>query len=200
MKSTFLVIASLAFISLGLSSALKAADKEPVTIKEVKMETVKFPKEAEAGGGNKTLEKDWYQIEVTFEVKAEDKLDNEITDEIEVKFYVEAYDSKKDDQFVILTSTQTFINVPDGEHFAYAYLPPGSAIRFGGKKGKDFKENNVHIEILLNGRKAAEKDKKTDEDNWFSSAAQISSVLIPAVDSPYYISLVKKLNQVKPKN
>lgn len=200
MKSTFLVIASLAFISLGLSFSLHAAEKEPVIIKEIKMETVKFPKEAESGGGNKVLERDWFQIEVSFEVKAEDKLDNEITDEIEVKMYVEAFDSKKDDQFIVLTTTQTFVNVPDGEHFAYAYLPPGSAIRYGGKKGKDFKDNNVHVEILQNGRKAAEKDKKTDDDNWFSSAAQINSVLIPALDSPFYISLIKKLNQIKSKN
>ncbi|MDZ4788547.1 MAG: hypothetical protein SH807_06380 [Blastochloris sp.] len=196
MKFTFSAIALLAFSTLCSSSATYAADKEPVKIIEIKLETVNYPKEVLAGGGNKTLDKDWYQIEVKFST------DEELTEELQVKIFMEGIDFMKEDDFVTLVCEQTFINVPEGkEHYAYAYLSPGSALRYGGKKGKDVKDSNVHVDILVNGRSAAKLDfKKGSEDNWHSSGLQVPSVLVPLTDSPFWLSLVRKVNQSKPKN
>jgi hypothetical protein len=170
---------------------LRGADKENIKIAEIKVDQANMPKEVEGNSGNKVLDENWHAIEVKFSTE------EELTDEVQVKFFVEAFDSKKDDQFVVLTSDVTFLNVPKGEHIAMVYLAPGSALRYIGKRGKNLKENNVHVDILENGRMTAQKDVKPDDANWYSSAQQINSVLVPLTDSPFWPSQARRVNQIK---
>ncbi|NJK91735.1 MAG: hypothetical protein HC904_07885 [Blastochloris sp.] len=132
MKHKSLAVCLLAYLSVGLwCQNLGAADSDNIKIGEITVEQVPMPKEINRGGGNKVLDEDWHVIEVKFSTN------EELTDEIQVKFFLEAFDSKKEDQFVILTSEVTFINVPKGEnHVATAYLAPGSLLRYVGKKAR----------------------------------------------------------------
>ncbi|NJK91736.1 MAG: hypothetical protein HC904_07890 [Blastochloris sp.] len=62
------------------------------------------------------------------------------------------------------------------------------------------KKNNVHVDVFENGRMAAQKDKNPDEANWYTTAAQLNSILINLVDSPFWPFEARRFNQIKSKN
>jgi hypothetical protein len=195
MKPKSLAICLLATVMLVFTTSVQSAEKDNVKIIEIKVDQSPMPQEVVSGGSNKVLAEDWHMIQVKFSTE------EELTEEIQVKFFLEAFDSKKQDQFVVLTSDVTFINIPKGlEHTAMVYLTPGSALRYVGKKAKNLKDNNVHVDILENGRVVAQQDKKTDEANWYASAQQINSVLVALVESHFWPSESRRVNQIKVRN
>lgn len=194
MNPKSLAICLLATLILVFTPFVQAAEKEAVKIIEIKVEAAVTPREVEGNSLNKVLDESWHVIQVKFSTE------EELSEEVQVKFFVEGADSKKEAQFVVLTSEVTFINVPKGDHMAFVYLPPGSAQRYAGDKGKDLKDFNVHVDILQNGRLAAQQDKEKDDANWYSSGLQVNSVLVPLIDSPFWPANARRVNQIKAKN
>ncbi|MEM6601891.1 MAG: hypothetical protein AAF649_10935 [Verrucomicrobiota bacterium] len=166
---------------------------------DIKLEEQKLP--ARARGDSKEAVKeygeDWWAIDIKFSTE------EEITEEIEVKVYLAAYDFLKDDAFVVLTAEETFINVLQGSnHRATFYLHPGSARRFGGDKGiasfgRSSGDHNVHVEIFEKGRLVAEMDMKDDDPNWFREGAPIPDVLLGVKDTPWWPFESLAYNQIK---
>jgi hypothetical protein len=195
MKPKSLAICLLATLILALTPSLWASEKDSIKIIEVKAEAAVLPKEVDSGSVNKVLDESWHVIQVKFSTE------DELIEEVQIKFFVEGEDSKKDKQFVVLTSEVTYLNVTKGEHMAYVYLTPGSAQRYAGEKGKDLKDFNIHVDILENGRMAAQKDKKEkDELNWYTSAQQVNSVLVSLIDSPFWPASARRVDQIKSRN
>jgi hypothetical protein len=56
------------------------------------------------------------------------------------------------------------------------------------------------VDILQNGRLAAQQDKEKDDANWYSSGLQVNSVLVPLIDSPFWPANARRVNQIKAKN
>jgi transcription antitermination factor NusG len=195
MKFKLLIIAFLAFLAVvpaDFSWLGAAEDGAGLKIEEIKLEKADLPREVDKASGNKALGEDWQMVQVKFSTE------EEITEEIQIKVFLEGYDSRKDEQFVILTSEITYINIPKGSgHLAYFYLPPGSALRYGGKGGKDLSKSNVHVDFLENGRMVAQEDKNKDEPNWYSAAQQISGVLMSLKESPFWPSQAAQVNHIK---
>ncbi len=152
----------------------------------------------------KTYDDKWWSVDVTFSTN------EEMTGEIRIKVYLEAYDYFKEvdkqNGFVVLTGDVVFINVPKGsEHKATFYLHPGSAQRYGGTKGSaDFArsgEHNVRVEVYEDGRLAVELDMEQDSNpNWFREAASVPDVLISVENSPWWPFEVRQYNQIQIKS
>lgn len=148
----------------------------------------------------KELSDDWYVAEVKFSTQ------DPITEEVQVKFYIDGLDSLKNDLFVVLTGEETYVNVPKGEHYAVMYLDPMALLRYGGKKDKarGFKKSNLHIEILSGGQvqDKLSKNQLSDKDdpNWFTAGQATPGVLIGVKDSPWWPFDARRYNRIKPKN
>ena len=190
MKSSFGALAVIVSISIVLLDSAGFAQNKNILLdaSDITLEQQKIPNKADGNAKEAVKEygEDWWAIDVKFSTE------EEITEEIEVKVYLAAYDFLKDDAFVILTAEETFINVLKGsEHRATFYLHPGSAVRYGGEKGmssfgKTSGEHNVHVEIFENGRLAAEMDMKDDDPNWFRSGSPVPDVLLRIKDTPWW--------------
>lgn len=144
--------------------------------------------------------KNWYMVDVKFSTE------KDITEEITVKVYLEAYDFFKEEAeqpaFVILTSEVTFINVlKSDEHHATFYLHPGSAERYSGSKpARDFggnKDYNVRVEISESRQPAVGIDMFEDEVNWFLQGQQVPDVLMSVEESPWWPFEAARYSQIK---
>lgn len=159
--------------------------------------------------GNSLLDRGWIRISVEFATQ------QEMTDEVKLKFYAEGYDvlvkkvgTKKGDldssqeKFVILTGETAFINVPRGRHHQAAmFVHPSSARRYGGRRGEDWtnQRSNIRVEIFEKNRTAGFLDLKKDPDeNWIKKGPTKQGVLLGLKESPWWPLDIRKYNQLKP--
>jgi len=172
------------------------AQEEPVKITDVKLDKANLPGSVASPAACKELGEDWQYLEVKFSTK------KPLMEEVQVKYYIEGYDSLKDNVFVVLVGEDTFLNVPKGDHFAGIYLDPMTLIRYGGKEGaRSFKKNNAHVQILINGRMEAEQDiNKKDDQGWFTQGQQVAGALVNLKDSPWWPSEARHYNRIKSRN
>jgi len=198
--SVFLFGLSLAFFSGPLH-----AQDENVTVdsRDIKLEERDLP-DIVLDGAEAAVDvykEEWWAVDVKFSTR------QEITEEITVKVYLEAYDFFKEEAgqpaFVVLSSEVTFINVLQGDnHHATFFLHPGSAERYGGTKGaSDFGrpgEHNVRVEVLDRGRLVVEMDMNEDPNpNWFREGAPVSDVLMSVEQSPWWPVDAGQYSQIK---
>lgn len=180
-------------------------DNVRVDSQDIKLEEKELISEftKEADPAVRSYDDKWWSIDIKFSTQ------EDITEEITVKVYLEAYDYFKEERgenaFVVLTGEVTFINILKGDnHKATFYLHPGSAERYGGSKGaKDFgraNEHNVRVEVLDRGRLVVEMDMNEDPDpNWFRQGSPIPDILIGVEDSPWWPFECRGYNQIKRK-
>jgi len=161
----------------------------------------------------------WLRIDVPFQTK------KKITPELKFKFYLEGYEviesedgGKGSEKLVILTGEAIYRDIPKGEkHFAGIFLPPASMGRFSGTKANgemDWSEKklNLRVEVTEGGVPCesvfdlmAEREKgpsgrggKKDPD-WFkgADAQEVSGVLLPVQDTPFWPKDFKRYPQPK---
>ena len=193
---------ALAIILIG--TTMVAAAETPadnIRIIDVKLDSTKLPSEAtRVQAPVKELGDDWYMAEVRFTTL------DDISEEVQVKFYVDGLDKLKNDAFVVLTGEQTFLNVPKGEHYAVMYLDPMSLARYGGKKegARGFKKSNLHVEIVATDSAPVKKSKneaaEKQDPNWFTQGQQLPGILIGVKDSPWWPFEARRYNRIKSKN
>ena len=205
-KATLVAACILLGVFQSFSMAQSSADS--IRIIDVKLEKISLPNEAgRSPAVAKELGEDWYMAEVHFSTPlSKGSSADSIIEELQVKFYVDGLDSLKSDTFVVLTGEQTYLNVPNGEHYATMYLDPMSLIRYGGKKeqARGFKKSNFHAEILVAGKVEAQKSKnertEKDDPNWFTQGQQLPGILIGLRESPWWPFEAKRYNRIKVKN
>ncbi len=186
----------------SICSAQAPADNIKIINNSLKLDKANVPNEVTRPTSDvaKELSDDWYVAEVKFSTQ------DPITEEVQVKFYIDGLDSLKNDLFVVLTGEETYVNVPKGEHYAVMYLDPMALLRYGGKKDKarGFKKSNLHIEILSGGQvqdKLSKNERsEKDDPNWFTAGQQTPGVLIGVKDSPWWPFDARRYNRIKPKN
>ena len=194
---------------------------------ELEMEMVSVPDSVGSGGKSAPAIEEakasqdgrWLRIDVPFSTT------NKFTPEVKFKFYLEGYEGvpateagKKTEKLVILTGEATYRDVPAGKkHFAGVFVPPASVLRFAGLKAggeMDWSKGvmNLKVEATEGGAPVekvfdlqSEKEKgpsgrggKKDLDwNKSSDAVEVSGVLLPIYDTPFWPKDYKRYSQPK---
>ena len=161
----------------------------------------------------------WLRIDVPFSTT------NRFTPEVKFRFSLEGYEGvpaaeagKMTVKFVVLTGEATYRDVPAGKkHFAAVFLPPASVLRFavhklGGEMDWAKGLMNLRVEATEGGAPVekvfdlqSEKDKgpsgrggKKDPDwNKSSDATEVSGVLLPIYETPFWPTDYKRYSQPK---
>ena len=185
-------------------------------IQELEIELASVPDSVGTGGkptpsvdDNKaTQEGRWLRIDVPFSTT------NKFTPEVKFKFYLEGYEGvpepeggKVKEKFIVLTGEATYRDVPRGKkHYAGVFLPPASVLRFAGTKSggeQDWVKGmmNLKVEATEAGapvqgafdlQEAKEKGpsgrggKKDPDWNKSADAQEMSGVLLPIYDTPFW--------------
>jgi hypothetical protein len=196
-------------------------------VQELEIELASVPDSVGTGGkpaptvdDNKaTQEGRWLRIDVPFSTT------NKFTPEVKFKFYLEGYEGvpepeggKLKEKFVVLTGEATYRDVPRGKkHYAGVFLPPASVLRFAGTKSggeQDWVKGmmNLKVEATEAGapvqgafdlQEAKEKGpsgrggKKDPDWNKSSDAQEMSGVLLPIYDTPFWPKDYKRYPQPK---
>ena len=196
-------------------------------IQELEIELVSIPDSVGSGGkpaptvdDNKaTQEGRWLRIDVPFSTT------NKFTPEVKFKFYLEGYEGvpepeggKVKEKFVVLTGEATYRDVPRGKkHYAGVFLPPASVLRFAGTKSggeQDWAKGmmNLKVEATEAGapvqgafdlQEAKEKGpsgrggKKDPDWNKSTDAQEVSGILLPIYDTPFWPKDYKRYSQPK---
>jgi hypothetical protein len=194
---------------------------------ELEMEMVSVPDSVGAGGksapviGDQKASQDgrWLRIDVPFSTT------NKFTPEVKFKFSLEGYEGvpateggKMAVKFVVLSGEATYRDVPAGKkHFAGVFLPPASVSRFamhtvGGDMDWAKGLMNLKVEATEGGAPVekvfdlqSEKEKgpsgrggKKDLDwNKSSEATEVSGVLLPIYETPFWPKDYKRYSQPK---
>jgi hypothetical protein len=194
---------------------------------ELEMELVTVPDSVGSGGkvaqvvdDNKaTQEGKWLRIDVPFSTT------NKFTPEVKFKFYLEGYEGTPDkesgkmtEKFVVLSGEAHYRDVPAGKkHFAGVFLPPASVLRFAGikpggeqdwtKGGMNLKveavEGGVSVEGAFDLQSSKEKGpsgrggKKDPEWNKSSEGQELTGVLLPIYETPFWPKDYKRYPQPK---
>lgn len=152
--------------------------------------------------GNTTIKEygeEWWAIEVEFTTLPE------LVEEVTVLVFLEGYDNLGRDKDpmnnpVTLTSEITFINLLKGQHVASFYLHPGAAVRYSGKKARDFRKYTYRVEIRAAGKLEFEGDSNKDlGEGWHREGQQIEGVLLPVHESPWWPAEANRYDQIQPK-
>ena len=161
----------------------------------------------------------WLRIDVPFSTT------NRFTPEVKFRFSLEGYEGlpaaeagKMTVKFVVLTGEATYRDVPAGKkHFAGVFLPPASVLRFavhkpGGEmdwaKGLmnlrvEATEGGVPVEKVFDLQSEKEKGpsgrggKKDPDWNKSSDATEVSGVLLPIYETPFWPTDYKRYPQPK---
>jgi len=196
-------------------------------IQDLEMDLVTVPDSVGSSGkpapviddSKATQEGRWLRIDVPFSTT------NKFTPEVKFKFYLEGYEGvpepeggKPKEKFVVLTGEATYRDVPSGKkHYAGVFLPPASVLRFAGTKsgGEQDWENgmmNLKVEATEAGapvqgafdlQEAKEKGpsgrggKKDPDWNKSADAQEMSGVLLPIYDTPFWPKDYKRYPQPK---
>jgi hypothetical protein len=196
-------------------------------IQELEIELASVPDSVSTGGkpapsvdDNKaTQEGRWLRIDVPFSTT------NKFTPEVKFKFYLEGYEGvpepeggKLKEKFVVLTGETTYRDVPKGKkHYAGVFLPPASVLRFAGTKlggEQDWVQGMMNLKVEateagapvqgafdLQGakeRKLPQRGGKKDPDwNKSTDAQEVSGVLLPIYDTPFWPKDYKRYSQPK---
>jgi len=196
-------------------------------VQELEIELASVPDSVGSGGkpapsvddNKSTQEGSWLRIDVPFSTT------NKFTPEVKFKFYLEGYEGvpepeggKLKEKFVVLTGETTYRDVPKGKkHFAGVFLPPASVLRFAGTKSggeQDWKNGmmNLKVEATEAGapvqgafdlQEAKEKGpsgrggKKDPDWNKSADAQEMSGVLLPIYDTPFWPKDYKRYPQPK---
>jgi len=214
-------------MGVGAQEKKEKSNVEFGKIQELKIKLVSVPDSVGSGGepapsvdDNKaTQEGRWLRIDVPFSTT------NKFTAEVKFKFYLEGYEGvpepeggKPKEKFVVLTGEATYRDVPSGKkHYAGVFLPPASVLRFAGTKsgGEQDWENgmmNLKVEATEAGapvqgafdlQEAKEKGpsgrggKKDPDWNKSADAQEMSGVLLPIYDTPFWPKDYKRYSQPK---
>ena len=196
-------------------------------IQELEIELASVPDSVGSGGkpapsvdDNKaTQEGRWLRIDVPFSTT------NKFTPEVKFKFYLEGDEGvpepeggKVKEKFVVLTGEATYRDVPKGKkHYAGVFLPPASVLRFAGTKSggeQDWVKGmmNLKVEATEAGapvqgafdlQEAKEKGpsgrggKKDSDWNKSADAQEMTGVLLPIYDTPFWPKDYKRYPQPK---
>jgi len=196
-------------------------------VQELEIELASVPDSVGTGGkpaptvdDNKaTQEGRWLRIDVPFSTT------NKFTPEVKFKFYLEGYEGvpeseggKVKEKFIVLTGEATYRDVPRGKkHYAGVFLPPASVLRFAGTKSggeQDWVKGmmNLKVEATEAGapvqgafdlQEAKEKGpsgrggKKDPDWNKSSDAQEMTGVLLPIYDTPFWPKDYKRYPQPK---
>jgi hypothetical protein len=196
-------------------------------IQELEIELASVPDSVGSGGkpapsvdDNKaTQEGRWLRIDVPFSTT------NKFTPEVKFKFYLEGYEGvpepeggKVKEKFVVLTGEATYRDVPRGKkHYAGVFLPPASVLRFAGTKSggeQDWVKGmmNLKVEATEAGapvqgafdlQEAKEKGpsgrggKKDPDWNKSADAQEVTGVLLPIYETPFWPKDYKRYPQPK---
>jgi hypothetical protein len=194
---------------------------------ELEMEMVSVPDSVGSGGKPAPAIEDqkasqegrWLRIDVPFSTT------NKFTPEVKFKFSLEGYEGvpaveggKMAVKFVVLSGEATYRDVPAGKkHFAGVFLPPASVLRFavhklGGEMDWAKGLMNLKVEATEGGAPVekvfdlqSEKEKgpsgrggKKDLDwNKSSEATEVSGVLLPIYETPFWPKDYKRYSQPK---
>lgn len=194
---------------------------------DLDMDLVTVPDSVGSGGkpapvvddSKATQEGRWLRIDVPFSTT------NKFTPEVKFKFYLEGYEkgvatdgSKAKEKFVILTGETTYRDVPAGKkHFAGIFLPPASVLRFSAHKPngeQDFKGGQMNLKVEgMDGGAPIEKafdlhgekeigplgrgGKKDGEWNKSADAQEVTGVLLPIYETPFWPKDYKRYPQPK---
>ena len=196
-------------------------------IQELEIELVSVPDSVGSGGkpaptvdDNKvTQEGRWLRIDVPFSTT------NKFTPEVKFKFYLEGYEGvpepeggKVKEKFVVLTGEATYRDVPRGKkHYAGVFLPPASVLRFAGTKSggeQDWAKGMMNLKVeateagspvegafdLQEAKEKGPSGRGGKKDlGWYKSAdaQEVSGVLLPIYDTPFWPKDYKRYSQPK---
>lgn len=207
----------LGLVCLGVShgSAVAQVQKETlptasIRAGSIKLEPASLPSEIKfspAGSRRDRSESSWIHIQAEFQTLKPH------AESVRVVFYVEAYDILAEDgvlvfdskkpKFVILKREVVFQDVPGGDtkthHLASVYLHPNSARRYRGRDGKELNSKNVNVRVEVDdGSGVVPLDMMADREDWVKTAAgEVTEVLLPVTETPWWPIDVQKYNLIK---
>ena len=196
-------------------------------VQDLEIELVTVPDSVGSGGKpaptgsdiKSSQEGRWLRVDVPFATE------KKITSEVKFKFYLEGYEvaegekgGKDSEKFVVLTGEVSYRDVPRGtKHFAGVFLPPASTLRFAGLKPNgendwSGRKLNLRVEATDRGMPVeesfdlmADREKgpsgrggKKDPD-WHKAAdaQEVSGILLPVVETPFWPKDYKRYPQPK---
>jgi len=177
-------------------------------------------KPAPTGADSKTSQEGrWLRIDVPFATE------KKITPEVKLKFFLEGYEvvegekgAKDAEKFVVLTGEVIYRDVPKGaKHYGGMFLPPASTLRFAGLKPNgeadwSARKMNLRVEATDQGAPVEEFfDLQGDRDKGLSGrggkkdpewhkaadAQEVTGVLLPVTETPFWPKDYKRYPQPK---
>jgi hypothetical protein len=205
----------------------KKSNLEFGKIQELEIELASVPDSVGSGGkpapsvddSKATQEGRWLRIDVPFSTT------NKFTPEVKFKFYLEGYEGvpepeggKPKEKFVVLTAETTYRDVPKGKkHYAGVFLPPASVLRFAGTKPggeQDWVKGMMNLKVeateagapvegafdLQGGKEkglSGRGGKKDPDWNKSADAQEVTGVLLPIYETPFWPKDYKRYPQPK---
>lgn len=161
----------------------------------------------------------WLRIDVPFTTE------KKVTPEVKLKFFLEGYEvvegekgAKDSEKFVVLTGEVTYLDVPKGaKHYAGMFLPPASTLRFAGLKPNgeaDWSGRKMNLRVEATDRGAPVEEffdlqgdrdkglsgrggKKDPEWHKAADAQEVTGVLLPVTETPFWPKDYKRYPQPK---
>lgn len=201
----------LLFVVLGidLTHIQAAGDRDKqIIIDKVEAETIKAENFGRSrGGGGGSRDGKWIIIEFTYEVKPDsenkDKDHPPYVDELTFKVNIEgrltdgAFNGS-DAKVAILNGEVTYVAVPYGKGFGCFYISPDVAAYY--HLDRFLGQCNINVQALIGGQMVDSKDKKKDDENWFSRSDYkiVSGLIMTKAQSPFLLMDIDRYPTIKP--
>lgn len=179
-------------------SQVRAAEDPVIFFDKVESEFVSPDKWGPTRPGGSSRPAKWVLIEFNYTVTPANKA--EYVDEVQFKANIEGDSATKEDRTqtpVMLTAEVTYMMVPAGKGFGSFYISPDVAARY--HLTENLSKFNINIQAFVGGQKVDAKDKKRDEENWYSKYPTVAGLVLTKVQSPFILNDADRYPTIKPK-
>lgn len=177
-----LMICWLALLFIVLGGQVAQAQKMAVTIKDVKIGTVKTPDYKDSKEPNKNY---WCRLLVNFNTSGAKWIN-----ELDVRWTVATFNA--DGKLVVMRETVTYEDIEDGRaHRACVYIKPSFPRKYQNRSQFDGNSMAVFVEILYGGKRlAVYEDKRSGKlpDKWYEKVQNgptLKGQLLPKSKTPF---------------
>ena len=171
----------IALLFVMLTTQTAQAQKASVTVKDIKVGTVKTPDFKDSRESNKNY---WCRLVATFDIAG-----SKWFNEIEVKWTVAAFNA--DGKLLVMRESVTYEDVEEGRnHRVCAFLKPSFPRKYQNRSQFDTNNMAICVEILSGGKRLGFGEKRNIKlpDNWVNqtqSGPSVKGQLLPKSKTPF---------------
>lgn len=210
-NSSFRVTSSLILlliVALGSEfSPLRAAasDDKQILMEKVEMDWIKPEKLGSSRGASPTArDNKWILVEFAYTISPDPSAKEKVNflDEVTFKVSVEGREGEGDERTAktaILTGEVTYMAVPIGKGYGALYISPDVAAYY--RIDKYMSKFNVNVQALIGGQVVDFKDKRKDDENWYTRADYkiVPGMLLNKQQSVFILNDTDRYPTIKPK-